>query len=455
MTQTLHLSKIIITNDSEPIIGGAFLVENSRIIKIGKKEDFGFLQNSNIKIIDHGESLICPGFINLHTHLLYSNLNQIDGSEGLFPWLGKLVDSTSGWNEFDYKNSIKNGIRQLLSSGTTFVVENSPNSLSTKELSDSPLKALIGLEVFGSDEEKADEMFSQSLEKMSKCHSQLDWESSTGAQFLDSRFHGNDTKRIDFTFSPHAPYDVSVPLWRKLIQWADENGKPLLTHLEESPQEKLWWQEKSGPAVDFWQKINKLEPKLKYWKKYKSGIDFLYRNNLLNGNIIATHLCQADEEDLNKLRELNIKLVHCPRSNFYLNNGNADLKLWSELDFLWGMGTDSSASNLSLDLLEEIRFTLNLESIISDFTISAKDAFQSITSTAAKIINKDSEIGYLKAGYTGDFLIYDIKDKSGCTYQDPYHLLIWDTDNNKDLKEVWISGEKVFIAEPILNKLTS
>ena len=444
MTQTLHLSEIIITNNGEPIINGGLLVENLKIISVGKIEDFGNLTNYNT--IDHKNSLICPGFINLHTHLLYSKLGQINGLDGLFPWLERLVSNTKDWQENDYISSINYGINQALSTGTTFLVENTPSNLSAQELSKSPLKALIGIEVFGSDEEKADEIFN---EMQSVIHNQDRIQPKAGPPLAENPA----TTKIDFTFSPHAPYDVSKSLWERLIAWADKNDKLLLIHLEESPEEKIWWQKRSGKAVDFWECIDKLEPKLKYWKKYNSGIDFLNKNNLLSRNIIGTHLCQADKEDLNLLKEKNIKLVHCPRSNYYLNNGTANLKLWNELGITWGIGTDSTAGNENLDLLQELRFAVNQQNITYGFNIPAEKAFKAITSNAAKIISKDHELGSLKEGYYADFLIYDIKGKSACTYQDPYNLVVFNIENNKDLKEVWINGQQSWISERFLNKI--
>ncbi|OGI08261.1 MAG: hypothetical protein A3I68_04340 [Candidatus Melainabacteria bacterium RIFCSPLOWO2_02_FULL_35_15] len=434
MTQTLHLSKLLITNSGEPIINGALLINNSKIVSAGKVEDFGNL--TNYKVIDHEDSLICPGFINLHTHLLYSKLGQVNGSDGLFPWLEKLITETKDWQEADYISSINFGIDQALSTGTTFVIENTPSILSAQELSKSPLKALIGIEVFGSDEERADEVFKNTLNNFNK-HS-------------TSHIHHSS---FDLTFSPHAPYDVSKSLWTRLLQWSQENNKPLLTHLEESPDEKNWWQNKSGSAINFWKKINKLESKLKSWKKYNSGIDFLNKNNLLNKNIIGTHLCQAGKEDLKLLKEKNIKLVHCPRSNYYLNNGTANLKLWNELGIVWGIGTDSIASNGNLNLLEEVRFAIKEQSIVYNYNLSAREVFEAITSTAAKIISKEHELGYLKEGYCTDFLVYDIKDKPASTYKDLYSLMIFNIDNNKDLKEVWISGQKAWLRTPVLNRI--
>lgn len=431
MSKKLLLAKIIITNDREPIVNGALLLNDSQIIEVGKKEDFGNLK-PDLEVIDHGESLICPGLINLHCHLLYSKADQIDGSNGLFPWIKSLIDKTSKWTEKDYINSINYGIDRALSSGTTYIVENTPSHLSASELSKSNLKSMIGIEIFGSEELDAKKIFLEAQENLST---------------LERQF-----KNIDFTFSPHAPYDVSVQLWKELILWSQKYKKPLLTHLEESPEERLWWEEKSGLAINLWKKINKLEPKLKYWKKYNSGIDFLYKNKLLNENFIATHLSQASKEDLKKLNEHNVKLVHCPRSNFYLNNGTANLQFWNKMSFLWGIGTDSIASNNNIDLLEEIKFAINQQNIVYNYKLSAKDAFKSITSNAARVISKDSELGQIKKGYLADFLVYDLQDKSACTYKDPYDLLIWDINNEKDLKEVWINGKRVWLARKLLHK---
>lgn len=413
MNKKLHLANIIIINEFYFVENAAILLEGPKIVQVGAKEDFGDLTNYNV--IDHGEALICPGFINLHTHLLYSNFEKLEYEGGLFPWLEKLVKDISKKNENNFRESVKVGIENALSTGTTFLVENTPSEISAEELLKSPLRSLIGIEVFGSDEEQAETIFNESIKKLSTLNSQA-------------------------VFSPHAAYDVSKPLWERLIQWSKDNKKPLLTHLEESPEERLWWQEKCGAGVHFWQKINKLEPKLKYWKQYKSGVDFLNKNNLLSENLIATHLCQATRSDLVTLKENNVSLVHCPRSNYYLSNGLANLYLWDEIGLNWGLGTDSIASNDNLDLIEEVKFTINHQSLYNSYKISNSQAFKAITSSSAKILKKENEIGSLKPNSNADFLIYDISNQSNCTYDDPYHLLIWFL-NKENLKEVYIGGE--------------
>ncbi len=426
MPRTLHLSSLLIVNEIFFIEDGALLIEGSKIIKVGSRLDFGDL--NNYEIVDHGQSLICPGFINLHSHLLYSKFEKENTSDGLFPWLENLLDKIQITDENTFRDSVNRGIEEALSTGTTYIVENTPSVLSIEELLKSPIKSLVGIEVFGSDEEEAESVFNDTMTAIHELP----------LQKLPLR----ESTHLELTLSPHAAYDVSSPLWKLLVGWAEKNNKPLLTHLEESPEERFWWQEKKGEGVNFWKKINKLDSKLKYWKSYRSGVDFLDQNNLLSKNMIATHLCQAYRKDITALKENNVSLVHCPRSNYYLSNGLANIALWDELGILWGLGTDSLASNDNLDLIEEVKFTINHQNLYNGYKISDSSAFSAITSKSAKILHKD--IGSLKDGYFADFLVYDISGKDSSKLADPYHLLIWEMRNKIDLNKVYINGENVW-----------
>jgi cytosine/adenosine deaminase-related metal-dependent hydrolase len=424
--RTLHLAKVIVTNDGKPIINGGLLIEGSRIKCVLKANK---IKKYHGKIINHGNALICPGFINLHCHLLYSDAQKITGKNGLFPWLEMLILKSFKRN----KININNAIKSLVSRGTTTIIENTPDELTIQELAKSPVRAVIGLEVFGSEENKASRIFKQYLQKL---------------KILKIKY-----KNFDFSFSPHATYDVSIPLWKHLLRWSKKNNSFILTHLDESPQEKTWWNHKSGSAIKFWRKINKLEPKLKYWKRYTSSTDFLLKNKILNKNIIATHLSQASNNDLLNIRKNNLSVIHCPRSNSYLNNGIANLKKWNSLGLKWGVGTDSIASNKNFDLLEEIRFTIKQQKKKFKYNLKEKDCFEAITSRAAKIISKDHELGCIKPSYFADFLVYDIKKYPDCIYKDLYKFIISSLDNKRNLKEVWINGKKAWFTNSILHKI--
>ena len=73
----------------------------------------------------------------------------------------------------------------------------------------------------------------------------------------------------------------------------------------------------------------------------------------LNPDFVV-HLCHATDEDLEKLKESNISVVVCPRSNYYFGN-RAPLEKMIEIGLDLGFGTDNGMI-CSVNMLDEIRF---------------------------------------------------------------------------------------------------
>ena len=73
----------------------------------------------------------------------------------------------------------------------------------------------------------------------------------------------------------------------------------------------------------------------------------------LNPDFVV-HLCHATDEDLEKLKESNISVVVCPRSNDYFGN-RAPLEKMIEIGLDLGFGTDNGMI-CSVNMLDEIRF---------------------------------------------------------------------------------------------------
>lgn len=361
------------------------------------------------------QNIIIPGFINLHSHLSYTNF-QIP-SQNLFTWLKELVAKTN--QGFSPSSNSVDGVKELLSNGTTFVVDNSNHPLeSYKAMKDSGIKGLIGIEIFGSNPEEAKKIFQEKLLELQSLPKDKD---------------------IEFTFSPHASYDVSPELWQKTIEWCKANNKKLLTHVAESLAEEKWFQDNNAKeaqsAKDFWQSINTLDIKLKNWKSYSSGIQYLYENKMLDPCLLITHMVHAQKQDLELISKLKIPLATCPKSNLYLGNGLPDYELWQKLSIEYGIGTDSKASNTSLDLRRELKEIRN---------ISAKEKFELITNKAAKIIAKDQEIGSLEPGKAADFVVLEIKPKDIDLDTINIFNLIMDPDLTK-IKSVFVNGILVYM----------
>ncbi len=382
--------------------------------------------------------IIVPGFINLHAHLAYTH-SKTQGQE-LFNWLLDLVAEQFSITKTCLLPQHLNNAKAAIASGTTFIVDNSSSPAQSLEAyKQTGLRGIIGIEVFGSDPELAEEIFAAKVEEIEKLSKRL-----------------ND--RTELCFSPHATYDVSVKLWRLLLGWTRrhceaQNAKAmntidglaslattgiaplLLSHAAESEAEEAWFQnkdsDKAATARKFWQSINTLEAKLKHWQPYRSSTYMLATNNLLDPCLLLTHLCCASDEDLELLAKAKVNLVTCPRSNAYLNNPPARISKWSSN---FGIGTDSLASNYDWDLRCEVNKLKSLSPV---------QKLELLTTKPAKILNK--QLGALEPGYAADFTIFELQqDDIDLGSADPIELL-FDENLTKPVA-TYIAGDCLYQA---------
>jgi cytosine/adenosine deaminase-related metal-dependent hydrolase len=117
----------------------------------------------------------------------------------------------------------------------------------------------------------------------------------------------------------------------------------------------------------------------------------------------AVHLCYATDADVALLGSKARGAVTCPRSNRYLSNPvpSAEKLLASGLPL--GAGTDSSASNLDLDLMEEVRAIRAAEP-----AIPASALLEIATISGAKAIGVEERFGSLAAGRRADLALFAI-----------------------------------------------
>jgi 5-methylthioadenosine/S-adenosylhomocysteine deaminase len=366
-------------------------------------------------------TILVPGFINLHCHLAYSKV-KLD-SQPLFSWLKELYQKTFLDETYSPRSNVLGSLDDLLSFGTTYIVDNCFNLKESFEgISAKRIKATIGLEVFGSDPLKAQEIFNHSLTLLNKFE--------------------NINPNIELCLSPHAVYDVSKELWRKCVDWSKANNKILLSHIAESEEEELFMQDLNHPklqsAKEFWQNINTLEAKEKNWQAYLSSVDFLIKNELLFDKLVLAHGVYCNSEDLLEIKKHNTKLINCPRSNEFLKNGIANTKQWQDLSIEFAMGTDSAASNHDLDIRKELAKNKHL---------SAKEKFDKITIEAAKILGRDQDIGSLEIGKAADFVVLKLINHTVQISKDNIFELMLDPKQTQ-VEEVYINNSNVYKRSP-------
>jgi 5-methylthioadenosine/S-adenosylhomocysteine deaminase len=201
--------------------------------------------------------------------------------------------------------------------------------------------------------------------------------------------------RIRLGVSPHAPYTVSEPLLAAVMNWARAERLPVAVHIAESPAEREFLAQATGPFAAAWEKRQIPLPA----RLGGSPIAWLEASGGLTPNTLCIHAVQVDATDIALLARAGCAVAHCPGSNLRHRHGDAPLGAFLRAGLRVGVGTDSVASVGRLDLLAEARRARTLAGL------SATAALDLCTTDAARALGLDREVGRLEPGMWGDVTV--------------------------------------------------
>ncbi len=147
------------------------------------------------------------------------------------------------------------------------------------------------------------------------------------------------SKGVFAAVGPHATDTVSSDLMAKALTLARAHELPMHLHLAQSIEELRRVTEREGCSPMVW----------------------LDRQGVLNGapSLILAHALYANAEDLSLLDPSRHMLALCPFSQLIFGF-TAPVLAWSELGMSWAIATDCAASNDSMNLQKELRLAAAL-----------------------------------------------------------------------------------------------
>jgi cytosine/adenosine deaminase-related metal-dependent hydrolase len=276
--------------------------------------------------------------------------------------------------------SVREGVRISLAAGTTAIGEILTDS-SIRPLYDTfPLSGRIFFEAIG-----------QESSSCTVLQGKLE-------QLLHSYHGGNFLPGL----SPHAPHTLSPAFFRDIVQLARAESLPHAVHLSESPAEAAFMHDSSGGIAEL------LYP-LAHWEGFlprpmhTTSTAYLDSLGVLDFRTIAVHCVQITPADAELLKQREVRVVICPRSNDKLAVGQPPLHLLKKTGIPLALGTDSLASNESLSLWDEMRFLLDQNG--SPF--SAAELLRMASLGAAEVLGIQASTGSLEPGKRADFLVVE------------------------------------------------
>jgi len=371
----IYRAKLVLPVTAPRIEDGAVAVDGGRIAGVGRTSDIR--EKFSGEEHDLGEVMLLPGLINAHCHLDYTVMRGAILNQGSFAaWIGRLNAIKRSLSREDFVESIKLGFKELAEWGTTsvFNIESFPELL--PHLDRPPIRTWWFYELLD-------------------VRNRIDTEDVVlGAlSFFDERpgWHGG------FGLSPHAPYTTSLSLYALVRQCAEKYGMPMMTHLAETAEEVEMFQKSEGPLYDFLAGLGRDMNDT----GSRTPLAQLLHANVLPKDAILAHMnfLTPGDFDLLAVRGSSFHVVHCPRTHAYFGRPRFEYERLRATGMSIALGTDSLASNQSLNLFEEMRtFATQYPAV------PAQEILEMVTVNASSALGMRKQLGVLREGALADLI---------------------------------------------------
>jgi 5-methylthioadenosine/S-adenosylhomocysteine deaminase len=237
---------------------------------------------------------------------------------------------------------------------------------------------------------------------------------------LHDRYRGHSLIRT--AFAPHAPYSVSDEPLARVRTLADELEVPVHIHLHETGEEITQALRDHGERP-----LRRLE-----------------RLGLVGPSLVAVHMTQLEDEEVDLLAESGVHLVHCPESNLKLASGFCPVVRLLDAGVNVALGTDGAASNNDLDMMGEMQTAALLAKGVagSAAALPAYQALRLATINGARALGLEGETGSLEPGKSADVVAVDLRDPDTQPVYHPVSQIVYAAGRDQ-VKQVWVAGRQV------------
>ena len=204
---------------------------------------------------------------------------------------------------------------------------------------------------------------------------------------LFRNYHMAGDGRVKIDLSLHAEYTSTPKVARQLGELAKELDAQIHVHISETKQEHEDCKERHGG---------------------KTPVAYLDSLGLLEQKTTAAHCVHVEGEDFDILHDKGVTVSTCPISNLKLASGVCQVPKLLDRGINVAIGTDSVASNNSLNFIEEVKFfsLLHKERYGDPTLISPKQALYAATRAGA-LGQGRPDTGLLAEGYRADLIVID------------------------------------------------
>jgi len=388
MVTKLHFGNILtptFTGDIDFLPNSALCEQDGKIVFIGTEKE-SKSRYSNQQIVDHKNSIIMPGMIDLHTHLPQYDAVGI-GQGTLLEWLQKYIFPTEEkFSNLVYARYIASKFfKDLLTNGTTTAVVFGPvqkeaTDIAFKEAEKSGIRLFMGKTMMDIGDSDLVTNTKQNIDD---------------SLSIAEKWHDTNNHLLNYIMLPRYAGSCSLELMIKSAEISRINNLMIQTHIAENEEELKY--------------ILKLHP------KYESYLDIYKFAGMVGENGQFVHCIYLTIREKKLIKDSGSSIIHCPVSNRYLQSGVMPLIQYLNQNIPIGLGTDI-AGGYSLSILNEAREaiestkTFNIINNTQEQILTPVKAFKLTNIDAAKILKISHETGSLEIGKSADMIVVDTKD---------------------------------------------
>lgn len=406
MTATIIKGKYLISEDGLKQDWGV-RVKGNKIIEVAPNSQI-IIENDDV-VIEAGNQIIAPGFVNGHMHM-YGVLSHGITTEALVTEFSSFLEDF-WWpyveNRLDHdlvRTTTKWACVEMIKSGITSFTDilEGPNSIpgalevEAEEIRKAGLRAFLSFEA---------------CERVSRGNGILGLKENT--DFVKA--NNKDENLVQGMISIHTLFTCSKEYAVQAKKIADELKCDIHMHLSESDFEPNWCLNRYG----------------------KRPIDIYDEIGFLDQNVFASQVVQVKDYELSIMSEEGVRAVSMPLSNCEVGGGVAPVSKMLAKGMKVGLGTDGYINNF----FEVMRgaFLIHKAHQQDPQVMPAKDVYKMATSMGAEAMGLD-KAGKLKEGYLADIITIDVDSPTPINKHNVYDQLIL-FRNPENVKDVMVNGK--------------
>lgn len=353
------------------------------------------------------DQALIPGLINAHTHACMSLFRGIADDLPLMDWLNNHIWPAEGrWVSEEFvRDGSKLAIAEMIKTGTTcfndmyFFPE-----ITAQVAAAAGMRATVGMIVIDFPSAWASD-HNEYFEKGLKLHDEF-----------------KNHPLINTAFAPHAPYSVADEPMQRVQMLAHELEAPIHIHVHETQDEINMSEEQYG----------------------KRPLQRLKELGLLSPSLVAVHMTQLQDEEIQQVADNGAHVVHCPQSNLKLASGMCPVNKLIKAGVNVALGTDSAASNNNLDMLSELQTAALLSKGVAGnaTALPAIEALKTATINGAKALGIADKTGSLDIGKAADITAINLNKLGSMPVYNAVSQIVYSSQSS-DVSHVWINGRQV------------